>query len=89
MNQENLKCLWQMELECSKKVKIQLNGFMLVPEKIQQITAQEEWKPTMLMLLKRGLKGVVLVHDTRSNDSQSNDARFMHKLCKHAYFIER
>ena len=30
---------------------------MLVPKKIQQITAQEEWKPTMLMLLKRGLKG--------------------------------
>ena len=27
-------------------------------------------------------KGVVLVHDTRFND-----ARFMHKLCKHAYFI--
>ena len=23
---------------------------------------------------------VGLVHDTRSNDSQSNDARFMHKL---------
>ena len=28
---------------------------------------------------------VVLVHDTGSNDSQSNDARFMHKLCKHAF----
>ena len=26
---------------------------------------------------------VVLVHDTRSND-----ARFMHKLCKHAFYIE-
>ena len=27
------------------------------------------------------------VHDTRSNDSRSNDAwRFMHKLSKHAYF---
>ena len=24
--------------------------------------------------------GVVLVHNTRSNDSRSNDARFMHKL---------
>ena len=26
------------------------------------------------------MSGVVLVHDTRSNDSLSNDARFMHKL---------
>ena len=30
---------------------------------------------------------IVLVHDTRSNDSQSKDARFMHKLFKNAYFI--
>ena len=30
---------------------------------------------------------VVLVHDTRSNNSRSNDARFIHRLCKHAYFI--
>ena len=29
-------------------------------------------------------KWVILVHDTRSND-----ARFMHKLCKHAFFIQR
>ena len=26
-------------------------------------------------------KGVVLVHNTQSNNSQSNVARFMHKLC--------
>ena len=26
-------------------------------------------------------KGVVLVHNTQSNNSQSNAARFMHKLC--------
>ena len=26
-------------------------------------------------------KRVVLVHDTRSNDSRSNGSRFMHKLC--------
>ena len=25
--------------------------------------------------------GAVLVHDTRSNDSRFNDARFMYKLC--------
>ena len=24
---------------------------------------------------------IVLFHDTRSNDSRSSDARFMHKLC--------
>ena len=30
---------------------------MLVPKKIQRITTKEEWKPTMLMLLKHGLKG--------------------------------
>ena len=33
------------------------------------------------------VSGVVLVHDTLSNDSPSNDARFKHKLCKHAYFM--
>ena len=27
---------------------------------------------------------VVLVYNTRSNDSRSNNAWFMHKLCKHA-----
>ena len=32
---------------------------------------------------------VVLVHDTRSKDSRSNDPQLMHKLCKHAYFVER
>ena len=30
---------------------------------------------------------VMEVHDTRFNDSLSNDARFMHKLRKHVYFI--
>ena len=30
---------------------------MLVPNKILQITAQEEWNPTILMLLIRDLKG--------------------------------
>ena len=30
--------------------------------------------------------GVVLVHDTRFNDSRSNDARLMHKLCKDTYY---
>ena len=34
-------------------------------------------------------KRVVLFHDTRSNDSQSNNAQFMHKLAKHGYFIKR
>ena len=28
-------------------------------------------------------KRFVLIHDTRSNNSRSNDARFIHKLCKH------
>ena len=36
---------------------------MLIPKKIQQITAQEEWNPTMLMLLKRGLKGYLSYGD--------------------------
>ena len=30
---------------------------------------------------------VVLVHDAQSNDLRSNNARFKHKLYKHAYFI--
>ena len=30
---------------------------------------------------------VVLVHDTRSNDPRSNDARFMHKLCINYTFL--
>ena len=39
------------------------------------------------------MNSVVLVHytrcnDTRFNDAQSNDARFIHRLCKYAYFIE-
>ena len=29
---------------------------------------------------------VVLVHDTRSNDSRSNNARFMHKLFNYVHF---
>ena len=28
---------------------------------------------------------IVLVHDIRSSESQSNVAWFMHKLCKHAF----
>ena len=32
---------------------------------------------------------VVLLRDTRSNDSPSNDARFMHKLSKYDYIIKR
>ena len=44
------KILWQTELKWSRKVQTQANGFMLILKKIQQITAQEEWKPTMLML---------------------------------------
>ena len=39
------------------------------------------------LLLGIPRQGVVLVHDTQSNDSRSNDAQFMHKLCKHGYFI--
>ena len=30
---------------------------------------------------------IVLVHNARSYDSQSNDARFMHKVCKNTYFV--
>ena len=30
---------------------------------------------------------VVLVYDTKSDNSRSNNARLMHTLCKHAYFI--
>ena len=43
----------------------------------------------LIFLLVTFYVWVVLVHDTRSNDSRSNDARFIHKLRKHAFFIQR
>ena len=66
---------------------------MLGPKKIQQITTKEEWKPTMLMLLKHGLKGHLSYGDQLQLGTATNqrERRYWSEetskcMC---YFIER
>ena len=60
------------------EVKSRISKYLPILRDILQPFEWEELPP----------KRAVLGHDTRSNDSQSNDARFMHKLCKNAFYIE-
>ena len=56
--------------------------------KVSTVTHRQKGQSTIYLSLDQGLSrittpvwvGVVTVHYTRSNDSRSNDARFMHKL---------
>ena len=59
---------------------VTLHYFILhmVKKKTWKLSAKER---------KLSFSGVVLVHVILSHDSRSNDTQFMHKLCKHGYFI--
>ena len=61
----------------------------LLDVEVKEITCRQVFKYLRfyIVLTATCFLWVVLVHDTRSNDSRCNDARFMHKLCKHGYFI--
>ena len=64
---------------------------MFYRKKLEQLNKKnrgshsQNWKKYLLNIYRDYLFcWVVLVHNTRSNDSRSNNAWFMHKLCKHA-----
>ena len=80
--------LTNTKLMCSLKCRLKQN-FLPDLEKLLKYSASAvivvSYYPCAGSLLRT--KWVVLVQDTRSNDSWSNIAWLMHKLCKHAYFI--